>query len=113
MTTTVAIIGAGGIGGAHSAAYQALPETRVTAVVDIRPEQAQKIAAVHGAKAYFSVDDFLKHEKSDMADICVPTFLHPEMAIACAKAWDACALRKTDGAGPGTGAGHGGGCQAE
>jgi predicted dehydrogenase len=84
MTITVAIIGAGGIGGAHSSAYQALPDARVTAVVDVRPEQAQKIAAIHEAKTYYSIDDFLRHEKTDMADICVPTFLHPEMAILCA-----------------------------
>lgn len=84
MTITAAIIGAGGIGGAHSAAYQALPGIQVAAVVDIRPEQAEKLAAIHGAKAYYAIDDFLRHEKTDMADICVPTFLHPEMAIKCA-----------------------------
>jgi predicted dehydrogenase len=84
MTLTAAIIGAGGIGGAHSSAYQALPETRVIAVVDTRPEQAQKLALIHSAKAYFSIEDFLQHEKPDMVDICVPTFLHAEFAIRCA-----------------------------
>jgi predicted dehydrogenase len=84
MTVTAAIIGAGGIGGAHSSAYQALPETRVTAVVDIRPEQADKLAAIHGAKAYYSIEEFLRHEKPDMADVCVPSYLHPEVAIQCA-----------------------------
>jgi len=81
----VGLVGAGGIGGAHSSAYEQLEGVKVCAVVDVREEQAENLALVHGARAYASLDEMMHYEEVDMVDICVPSFLHKETMIACAK----------------------------
>jgi predicted dehydrogenase len=81
----IAIIGAGGIAGAHNSAYVNMQNVKVVAVVDIRIEKAMEIAKPHGARVYTSVDDMLKNEKPDMMDVCVPSFLHEEMVVKAAK----------------------------
>jgi predicted dehydrogenase len=77
----VALIGAGGIGNAHSNAYEQIADAKITVVVDLRRAYAEKLAAVHRASVYTSVEDMLAHEKIDMVDICTPSFTHPAMAI--------------------------------
>jgi predicted dehydrogenase len=66
----VALIGAGGIGNAHSNAYSRVLGAKITAVVDVRREYAEKLAALHGV---------------NMVDICTPSFTHPAIAIHCAQ----------------------------
>ncbi len=82
--TKVGLIGAGGIGGAHSSAYDQMTDARITAVVDVRGQEAEKIAAKYGARAYSSVAEMLQKEQLDMVDICTPTFTHKDIAIQCA-----------------------------
>jgi predicted dehydrogenase len=48
----VALIGAGGIGNAHSNAYEHISNAEITAVVDVRREYAEKLATIHHANAY-------------------------------------------------------------
>ena len=84
MTIKVALIGAGGIGNAHSNAYTHISDAKITAVVDIRREYAEKLAAIHEAKVYTSVDEMLARESIHMVDICTPSFTHPAIAIQCA-----------------------------
>jgi predicted dehydrogenase len=84
MPIKVALIGAGGIGSAHSNAYTRISDADITAVVDLRREYAEKLAAVHGAKVYTSVDEMLARESIHMVDICTPSFTHPAIAIQCA-----------------------------
>jgi predicted dehydrogenase len=84
MPIEVALIGAGGIGNAHSDAYTHILDAKITAVVDIRREYAEKLAGLHGAKIYTSVDEMLAHESIHMVDICTPSFTHPAIAIQCA-----------------------------
>jgi predicted dehydrogenase len=79
----VAIIGCGGISQVHSAAYQHIPDVQVVAAADIRLEYAQKTASLHGANAYSSLEALLANEKPDMADICVPSYLHKSIAMTC------------------------------
>ena len=85
MTIKVALIGAGGIGSAHSKAYEQIPDAKITAVVDVRREYAEKTATIHGAKAYTSVGEMLSGENIHMVDICTPSFTHHEIAIQCAQ----------------------------
>jgi predicted dehydrogenase len=84
MPIKVALVGAGGIGNAHSNAYTHISDAKITAVVDVRREYAEKLAAVHGANAYTSVDEMLARESIHMVDICTPSFTHPAIAIQCA-----------------------------
>jgi predicted dehydrogenase len=81
----VGLVGAGGIGGAHSSAYEQLEDVKVCAVVDVREEQAKRLAMKHGARAYASLDEMLHSEEVDMVDVCVPSFLHKETVISCAR----------------------------
>ncbi len=84
MTIQAALIGAGGIGNAHSSAYQQMTNVKIIAVVDVRRENAEQAAAIHGAKAYTSIEEMAKQEKPAMVDICTPSFTHKDLAIACA-----------------------------
>lgn len=84
MEIKVGLIGAGGIGNAHSSAYEQMTQAKITAVADVRLENAQQTASVHGARAYSSVDEMLDKEALDMVDICSPSFLHKDLAVKCA-----------------------------
>lgn len=81
----VALIGAGGIGEAHSSAYSLLQSAKVTAVLDVRPERASLIAEKHGAHVYTTLEALFANEAPDMVDICTPTFTHKELAIESLK----------------------------
>jgi predicted dehydrogenase len=82
----VALIGAGGMGGVHSEVYKSITNARITAVVDIRCEKAQKLAEAHDASVYVSMDEMLVNEKPDMVDICTPTYLHAGLAVKAMEA---------------------------
>lgn len=77
----IAIVGTGNISKAHVAAWQHIPEAKLVAVCDIRPEMADPVAEATGAKAYYSFDEMLAGEKIDILDICLPTYLHPDFAL--------------------------------
>ena len=81
----VGLIGAGGIGEAHSSAYALIPEAKVCAVVDVRTERAELLANRHEARAYTSLEAMLAVESPDMVDICTPSFTHKMIAIECLK----------------------------
>jgi len=75
----IAIIGAGGISGAHSGAIKASGGRIVlAAAVDPHPENLQKLIAAHnGSKGYSTVEAFLKARKAgevaaDGVVICTP-----------------------------------------
>src|SRR5262249_55210630 len=55
----IAIIGLGGIGNTHAGCYKNNPKTKLVAVCDILKERADKAAAAHGAKAFYSVQEML------------------------------------------------------
>ncbi len=78
----VGIIGAGMVGSAHANAYTRLPHAQVVAVADLQPERAEAIAEHFGGRAFATMADLLAGAELDMVDICLPTPLHAEHAIA-------------------------------
>ena len=85
----VALIGCGGISGAHAAAYRRLGAdvARVTATADTARHLADQRAAEVGAG--FSSADYhaaIARGDVDAVDICLPHHLHAEVAIAAARA---------------------------
>ena len=66
----VAVIGVGNIGNIHAPNYKADPLSELVAVCDIIPERADKAAAKYGVRAYYSVEDLLRHEQLDAVSIC-------------------------------------------
>lgn len=83
----IGLLGAGFMGGMHAACYRALKDLGavVTAVADDSLERAEKLAAMSGAKAYGSSKELLEQESLDVVDICLPTPLHAENAVAAMK----------------------------
>ena len=82
----VGLIGCGFMGGMHSACYDAIDGAKVVAVADVRPEKAEEIAKVHGAEIYATGMDLIANADVDVVDICLPTYLHTEHAVAAMKA---------------------------
>ncbi len=91
----VALIGFGGIARHHNAAYKSLMASgapvSLVAVCDRNVEQFTKSITINlgggdsvlpeGIRTYTDVDDLIANEDFDMADICLPTFLHKEFAV--------------------------------
>ena len=89
----VGIIGNGSIAGAHKAAYKRLQEqglVQVAAFCDVRPDrlEGESMDVFTDARTYTDAAEMLKSEtgKLDYVDICVPTYLHAEIAIAAMEA---------------------------
>ena len=74
----VALVGVGGISGAHIPAWEERRDAELVALCDIRAEQMEKYKNKH---CYTDFDEMLKNERINILDICLPTYLHAEFAI--------------------------------
>ena len=90
----LAIIGCGGIAGAHLDGYEKLARAgydkfRVAAVCDTDPKKAEAFAdrtekaLDHRPPAFTDVADMLKEARLDAADICLPHAYHHTAGMAC------------------------------
>ena len=91
----VALIGFGGIARAHNAGYRILANenapVKLVAVCDVNPKQFESQLSINIATenkglpadihTYTDVDELIANEEFDMADICLPSYLHTEYAI--------------------------------
>ena len=88
----VAIIGAGGISGAHSGAIKASGgRLTLTAAIDPHAENRGKLAAAHGAHEFAGVEEFLKARKAKAVDaagviVCTPPSARIKIVEQCLKA---------------------------
>ena len=86
----VAIIGTGGISGAHIQGYLQFPERcKIVALVDIVPEKAEKVKEkfnLTDAEVYDDHQKILGRTDIDICDICTPPFVHASISINCLKA---------------------------
>jgi predicted dehydrogenase len=81
------LVGCGNIGaGGHLPAYAHVPEAELVAVCDAVEELAHAAAERSGAAVYTDYRQLLAREDVEMVDICVPTYLHAEVAVAAAEA---------------------------
>jgi len=81
---SVAIIGSGNISKQHIEGYLAFPDRcRITHLVDIFPEKAEKINNDYniGAKVSASYKDILNAKDIDLISICTPPFCHAEITV--------------------------------
>jgi len=78
----VAIVGAGFMGGVHAGCYQQIDDVDLAAVVDVRPEQREKLAGEHGATPFSTLAQVLADETIDIVDCCLPTYLHRDCVVA-------------------------------
>jgi len=96
----VAVVGLGFMGVTHIRAYQQTPAAHLAAVCDaVRLPVNGILPGVQGnitgsgdldlgrdIKVFTRLDDVLADPSIDLVDLCTPTPLHPEQAIACLKA---------------------------
>ena len=82
----VGLIGIGGMGGCHYENYKSAKGAKLVAVADVRFEMAQEKTKGTDVKVYADYKEMLANEELDMIDICTPSFLHADMAIACLEA---------------------------
>ena len=75
----VAVVGVGGISGAHIPAWQKREDVRLVALCDINPKQLEPYSDVH---KYTDFNEMLEQEEIDILDICLPTFLHTKCTVA-------------------------------
>ncbi len=78
----VGLIGCGFMGSMHANCYKNIPGAEIAAVADIRPEKAQACAEGTNAKIFGDGMDLIREADVDVIDICLPTFLHAEFALA-------------------------------
>jgi predicted dehydrogenase len=96
----VAVVGLGFMGVTHLRAYLANPLARVVAVCDAvrvpvngvltgvsgNIKKSDDIHLGHGVKVYRKLDELLTDESVQLVDLCTPTPLHAEQAIASLRA---------------------------
>ncbi len=76
-------LGLGGFGRQHLAAWAAVPEARVVAVADQRPETLKEIGDRYGVSTqYAGLDELLADPRVDAIDIVTPPEAHVEHALA-------------------------------
>lgn len=80
-----AIVGCGGIAQVHAAVLNSLPEAKLVACADIKPERAQSLGKAYGAAAYSSLQAMLEEQKPEVLHICTPHYLHTPMARLAAQ----------------------------
>ena len=83
----VALVGIGGMGKNHFNIYRKFTDIEFVAACDIRQERIDLFAPeCPNMKFYTDYAQMLKTEKPDVVDVCTPTYLHAEHAIAAMRA---------------------------
>jgi len=101
MTVRVGLVGLGMMGATHFNGYKEIAEAEVTALCDVQVQRLKgdftgtagnietgsaETEDVSGMKAYEQFDRLLEDGDVDLVDICLPTFLHEEKAVAALQA---------------------------
>jgi myo-inositol 2-dehydrogenase / D-chiro-inositol 1-dehydrogenase len=86
--TQVALFGAGFIADLHMESFERfVPDAEVTAVYARNPAKAEAFAAKHHIPRWYAdVDALLREAPCEVADICLPNFLHAPVAVKAARA---------------------------
>ena len=77
----IAVIGCGVISEAHLNAYSQCDDVDLVAVSDIDEKAAESQAEKFNTNYYIDYKEMLDKEKPDGVSICLPTFLHKEVAL--------------------------------
>ncbi len=84
----IGIVGLGWVAGAHIETFKSVEGARVTAVCSRRDLDESELEQRFGTplKAYSDFEKMVSDPEIDIIDICTPHPLHPEQAIAAARA---------------------------
>lgn len=86
MVLQAGVIGLGILGSQHVEFLAAHPQVEVAAVSDIRPEQAEAVAATTAAKPHTDYMRMLKEHKLDLVVVATPDPLHKGPVVAAVRA---------------------------
>ena len=75
----VAVVGVGGVSWAHLQAWKSMPDVELVALCDVRPEQME---GHPNQRHYTDYSEMLDKEELDILDICLPSYLHADAAVA-------------------------------
>jgi len=89
-----AIIGCGTIGKLHAKAYRDAKEIQLAAVVDEAEDRAAALGGEFGVPSYTRMEEVLARADIDFIDICTPSGMHADAAVAAAKAGKHCLCEK-------------------
>ena len=78
----VGLIGCGFMGTMHANCYKNIEGVEIAALADIRREKAEALAEGTNAVIFGDGYDLIANADVDIIDICLPTFLHAEYAMA-------------------------------
>lgn len=81
-----AVIGCGNIGMRHLEALSVEPGAVLVAACDIDKKKLLAVQDLYGIEAFSDYKKLLKEPRVQVVNICTPSHLHAEMAIAAAKA---------------------------
>ena len=83
----VAVVGVGGIAGAHMPGWKASKDAELAAGCDLNAEVLAQWGTEHGVeKLYTDIEDLWRDESIDIVDICTPNRYHAPLSIAALKA---------------------------
>lgn len=78
----VGLIGCGFMGAMHANCYKNIEGVELVAFADIRKEKAEELALGTNATIYGDGKELIANANVDIIDICLPTYLHAEYAMA-------------------------------
>lgn len=85
-TLRVALIGAGTIGSTHATRYSDVTGAELQVVVDVSEARARQLQEATGIPEWATdYRDVIARDDIDVIDICLPTWLHEEVAVAAAE----------------------------
>ena len=82
----IGLVGAGAISTQHLEAIEALPSTRLAAVMSASAERARAAGTAHGVPWSTRLQELLDRDDIDAVTICSPSGLHAEQALAVLRA---------------------------
>jgi UDP-N-acetylglucosamine 3-dehydrogenase len=81
----VAVVGSGGMGRTHAAAYAGMSEVQLVGVCDIEYRLAEELAASLNTQAYSSFEAMIEAVSPEVVSLTIPSYLHTEYALKAAE----------------------------
>jgi UDP-N-acetyl-2-amino-2-deoxyglucuronate dehydrogenase len=85
-TFGVGIVGAGTIGKVHAAELADVQAAELVALAEPREEAGRELAGSHGVDWHPDLEGLLARDDVDVVVLCTPSGIHPEGAVAAARA---------------------------
>ncbi len=87
MKHRVAIVGCGGISELHAMNWKNIDGVQLAYAVDIVEEKALRMKQQYGFEMHMTdYEKLMRVANVDIVDVCVPTFLHPDVVVKAAEA---------------------------